>query len=287
MMPIHKNIAFGIIVFLLLTSCGLDSSKKADFIIDYAHSFICTTGNNINAVRFSIEARTSIVDERDKLNQIVDYYLSSPMLREYTFQSPPLFIGDGENGDFIPVFDSTGINYVLFRRWPEVRPDAYRQVVSPGEAWGTPIFRFRRQRHLRELKTFSDIAYATAEGFPILARVKIWSQSIPGLYAYLEFPVKTMNVIPASTTAFVDCKAGKLRCWQVDTGLVLFPDLDQYDSYGSKISSLSLAHIAFNTFASVDLAVDEEKPNRDKARVYQFSKRIVERPAIVALFAVE
>jgi hypothetical protein len=256
--------------------------------LDYARSFICTPGNNANAVRFSIEARTSIVDERDKHNQIVDYYLSSPMLRESTFTTPPLLIGDGNNADFIPVFDSLAKNLVLFRRWPEVRPDAYRQVVASIKVWGTPIFRLRRPKgHLRELKTYSDIAHATAEGFPILARVKIWSWKIPMLYAYIEFPVKTMNVIPDSAPDFVNCKAGKLRCWQVDTGLVLFPDLDQYDSYDSKINSLSLAHIALNTFTSVDLAVDEEKPNRDNAKVYQFSKRIVDRPAKVTLFAVE
>jgi len=272
----------------LVDSDEISTPSSDKPLLDYARSFINMTGGGVNAVRFSIEARTSIVDERDKHNQIVDYYLSSPMLRENTFTPPPLFIPTPDNADFIPVFDSTGKNLVLFRRWPEVRPGAYRQVVTSSEVWGSPIFRLRRpQGHLRVLKTFSDIAHASAEGFPILARVKIWSRNDPRLYAYLEFPVKTINVVPADAPDFVDYKVGKLRGWQVDTGLILFPDLDQYDSYDPKISSLSLAHIAFNTFTSVDLAVDEEKPNRDNAKVYQFSKGIIGRPAKIALFAVE
>ena len=40
------------------------------------------------------------------------------------------------------------------------------------------------------------------------------------------------------------------------------------DSNEPKINSLGLAYIAFNTFDSVDLAIDEEKPNNDNCHVY-------------------
>lgn len=253
--------------------------------LNFGRSYINLPGTTGNAVRFSIEAQTSIIDERN--NQTIDYYVSSPMQRENTFAVPPLFdVSTRNNADFIPVFDSTGKHVVLFRRWAEARPGAYRQTATATEVWGEPMFKLHEQHHIRRLQNFIDIANASAEGFPILARVKVWNENDARLYSYIEFPVKTLNVISSFSPEYAECLVGKTRCWQVDTGLVLFPDLEQYDSYEPKINSLGLAYIAFNTFDSVDVVIDEEKPNLDNANVYQFSKEIVNRQAEVTLFAV-
>ena len=197
---------------------------------DYGRSVVTHFGT-VNAPLFWLESRCRITDRAAGI--VRDYYQCGSCKSEDTFAATDLFLDP--NYDFLPIF--THGETIVFRRYAEVN-ERYMRVTTP--LWGTMTPRLR-PAEARVLADAAEIASAVAAGLPLIGQVEI-SDAETGRSALLEFPIKTMNVLPNG------------QGWQVDTGPVLLPDLTAPPEKWSE--SLRLAFIAYNTDGWADFVVE-------------------------------
>ena len=220
--------------------------------LDYGHSFICNTAD-FNAVRFWVESRTRIID--DKAGRWTDYYQCGSCKSEHTFAERDLFQKD--NYDFLPILG--GDLWLIFRR-PVRLSDTYRSVVPVENVWGKPVVKVREAPDATVLNTWEEIRDATAAALPLVTQTEIANKDT-GLRAVIECPTKTMNVS-------ID-----KRLYQTDTGPVAYPDLSK--RYDPQIECLSLAFVAFNAPDFADFVVEQPTPVQEdagtKCEVYHYS----------------
>jgi len=190
--------------------------------LKYGISFICNPPG-FNAVRFMVESRTRLIHPDGSRE---DYYQCASCKSEDTFAPENLFYRD--NYDFLPIFGAGKV--LVFRRTPCVST-RYKQIANVDDMWGKPTMRLAEAERITELTEWEQIENVTATGVPIVSQTEI-SDDGTGAQAIIECPVKTMNI------------SHEKRMYQVDTGPVAFPDLSK--SYDPRISSLSLAFLAFN-----------------------------------------
>ena len=220
--------------------------------LDYGLSFICHTAA-FNAVRFWVESRTRIIN--DKAKTATDYYQCASCKSEHTFAEKDLFQQD--NYDFLPILG--GGHWLIFRRHVGVR-ETYRTLTSPEKLWGEPIMKLREAKEVTVLDTWEAIRDDTADAIPIVTQTEIANPET-GLRAIIECPVKTMNI------SLED------RLYQVDTGPVAYPDLAK--TCESEIDCLSLAFIALNAPGFADFVVEQPTPiiadDAKAAQTYHYS----------------
>ena len=235
-------------------------------VLDYGLSFIGSRGP-ANAVRFWVESRTRIIDERNGVTE--DYCQCGSCKSEATFAEKDLFQKD--NYDFLPIF---GPGYsVVFRRKAYLN-DNYREIRPSDDWWGGQIYRTKEAAAVQLLEDNAAIRKATHAGLPIVLQTEIWSDDA-GLRAIIECPVKTMNINDENDI------------YQVDTGPVAWPDLSK--RYDRTVESLSLAFVAFNAPHFADFAIEVPTPiiegGREVCRVHHYMRR-VSLPAKNNLFCV-
>lgn len=224
-------------------------------ILDYGLSFLGSVGPE-NAVRFWVESRTRIIDERT--NTHVDYIQCGSCKSEDTFAEKDLFKRD--NYDFLPVF---GPEYTaVFRRKAHLT-DGYVQYQLSRESWGGQIDRMKMAQSVQCLDTTSAVRKATHAGLPLVAQTEIHDPATE-LRAIMEYPVKTMNINDERDLC------------QVDTGPVAFPDLSRRPT--RLVECLSLAFVAFNVADSADFVIEAPTPivqdDREVCRVHHYSKLV-------------
>ncbi|HOC70038.1 MAG TPA: hypothetical protein PLL36_01665 [Candidatus Hydrogenedentes bacterium] len=223
--------------------------------LDYGLSFICHTAP-FNSVRFWVESRTRILDER--AGTWTDFYQCGACKSENTFAERDLFMVD--NYDFLPIFG--GDDVLVFRR-PACISEKYRTVKKAADMWGAPSLKLKEASRHEELGTWGAIACATADAIPLVSHTEI-SAAETQLRAIIECPVKTMNIQPEKEQ------------YQVDTGPIAFPDLTRRDV--PPIDTLSLAFVAFNAPDFADFVI--ERPtlvtgdNGATHQVYHYSNPI-------------
>jgi hypothetical protein len=233
--------------------------------LDYGRSFAIGNGPE-NEVRFWVESRTRIIDERSGTHE--DYIQCASCKSENTFAERDLFHTD--NYDFLPIF---GPEWgVVFRRKAYLN-DAYRETRPASEWWNG------QQYHLiegpaRELPSQAEILEATYRHAPLVSQTEV-ADAGTGLRAIIECPVKTMNT----------CREAGI--YQVDTGPVAFPDLSTRPERSA--DALRLAFLAFNVSTFVDVVV--EVPTRiDEAgpttEVFHYSE-LISLPATNRLYAID
>lgn len=246
-----------------------EPGRKADRpplgCLDYGRSFVCHAGPE-NAVRFWVESRTTIVDERAGTS--TDYYQCASCKSENTFAPRELFMAD--NYDFLPIIG--GGHLLIFRRPARLSPN-YRDVRPGIAGWGEVQLRLVPAEQVTLLDTWEKIRDATAAGLPIVTRTEI-AQPDSGLRAIIECPTKTMNIsLPR-------------KMYQVDTGPVAFPDLRK--RYDPQIDCLRLAFVAFNAPGFADFVVEQPTPvledGKEVCRIYHYSQPF-SMPAKNTLFA--
>ena len=221
--------------------------------LDYGLSFINSVGNG-NAPRFWVESRCRIIDNTD--GSFSDYYQCGSCKSEDTFAEKNLFINP--NYDFLPVFGEAHI--AVFRRHADCN-DNYVEYRRARDYWGGPVFDVQEASRVGVLDSNAAIFEATQKGLPIVTQTEIWDTHTHQR-AIIECPVKTMNI---------DETAG---IYQVDTGIVLFPDLSK--RYDRQIETFSLAYVAFNASHFADFVI--ERPTAilrngvEVAQVYHYSE---------------
>jgi len=234
--------------------------------LDYGLSFICHSAA-FNSVRFWVESRTRIIDT--SLGTWTDFYQCGACKSENTFAERDLFMKD--NYDFLPIFG--GEDVLVFRRAAYIW-DRYRTVKKAVELWGEPSLKLKEGTLFEELTTWDDIARATADAVPMVSQTEIVNNET-GLRAIIECPVKTVNIQPEK------------KQYQVDTGPIAFPDLDE--RHDPLIDALSLAFVAFNAPHFADFVIEQVIPvveeGGGKHEVYHYSNP-VSMPATNRVFAV-
>lgn len=205
--------------------------------LDYGRSFLSGKAE-WNRVRFWVESRTRIIDERTGRSE--DYLQCASCKSEDTFAKADLFLKD--NYDFLPVF---GPEFgVIFRRRAIAHP-GYRDVRPSTKMWDGQTLRLHAARKVRLLDTTAAIRRATHDGLPLVAQTEIRNAE-SGVRVILEFPVKTMNIHDSKDL------------YQVDTGPVALPDLSH--RYERTADSLRLAFVAFNAPDFADFVIEAETP---------------------------
>ena len=220
--------------------------------LDYGRSLLIGNGPS-NEVRFWVESRTRIVDERTGRTE--DYVQCGSCKSEDTFAPSDLFYE--ENYDFLPIF---GPEFgLIFRRKAWLNPD-YRSCVPSSELWGGQVYRLT-EGAATELTTPEAILQATYNWQPLVAQTELRDEAT-GLRAIIEYPVKTMNTR----------RQGHL--YQVDTGPVAFPDLARRPE--RLCDTLSLAFVAFNAphFADFVIEAPTPLPGPAAAQVHHYSRRL-------------
>ncbi len=225
--------------------------------LDYGKSFLIGTAS-FNAVRFWVESRTRIMDERTGLTE--DFIQCASCKSEDTFAEKDLFYED--NYDFLPIF---GPEFgLIFRRKASLNPN-YRTRKPTEQMWGGPEQHLVESQNSQELATTQEIIRATLEYHPLVAQTEIWNDET-SLRAIVEHPVKTMNTRREGGDAY-----------QTDTGPVAFPDLGQRPE---KLADLiSLAFVAFNAPHFADFVIEAPTliataNGADKTQIYHYSKRV-------------
>ena len=220
--------------------------------LDYGLSFICNTAD-FNAVRFWVESRTRIIDDRE--GKWTDYYQCGSCKSEHTFAKQDLFHKD--NYDFLPILGAG--QWLVFRRRVGIS-DRYRSVTPVDGLWGQPVLKLRDASEVTVLETWEQIRDATAAAIPIVTQTEM-ANSETGLRAIIECPTKTMNV------SLTD------RLYQVDTGPIAFPDLSK--RYDPEIDCLRLAFIAFNAPDFADFVIEQPttvpRDSGEEFQVYHYS----------------
>ena len=224
--------------------------------LDYGRSFLLGTWPQ-NEVRFWVESRTRIVDERNGRTE--DYVQCASCKSEDTFAEKDLFYED--NYDFLPIF---GPEYgLIFRRKACLNPD-YRTYKRTREMWDGPEYHLEECPSFQQLTTPQDSVRATLECRVIVAQTEIQNDET-GLRAILEYPVKTLN------TRRED------NAYQIDTGPVAFPDLGRRPE--KLVELFSLAFVAFNAPSFADFVIEvptliDTAHEADKTQVYHYSQRV-------------
>jgi hypothetical protein len=239
-------------VFLPLLLSGLAKEETEMRCLDYGLSFIGSAGA-ANAVRFWVESRTRVIDEKTGLTE--DFYQCASCKSENTFAAKDLFQTD--NYDFMPIFGPK--DTLIFRRKVYLNAN-YRTTYSAAEPWGGAVYRTREASPVTLLKDNAEIRRATFQGLPIVSQTEIWDERTQ-MRAIIECPVKTMNINEAR------------NAYQVDTGPVLFPDLSR--RHERMVDSLSLAFVAFNAPGFADFVIEAPTPvkpgDKDSPTVYHYS----------------
>ena len=206
-------------------------------VLDYGLSFIGSAGPE-NAVRFWVESRTRIIDERARVTE--DYCQCGACKSEHTFAEKDLFVE--ENYDFTPIF---GPDHTLIFRRKASRHERYRSIENSGDMWGGQIYRLKEGAPVRELTSTEAIRRATHASLPIVSQTEIWNEET-GLRAVIECPVKTMNI------------NDERDLYQVDTGPVAWPDLAKRAD--RLVETISLAFVAFNAPHFADFVIEAPTP---------------------------
>jgi len=236
-----------------LESLNTASSEKNVECLDYGRSFLCNPSPH-NAVRFWIESRTTLFD--DKNGTSTHFYQCASCKSEDTFAKRNLLKED--NHDFMPIFGDD--DWLIFRRHARITT-RYRQLAKAKDLWGEPILKLHAAKPLLMLDTWEKIRDVTAEGLPLITRTEI-SNTKTGLRAIIECPTKSMNI------------SLEKSLYQVDTGPIVFPDLTK--RYDSPINCLRLAFIVFNAPHFADFVIEQPTPvvenGVERCRVYHYSK---------------
>ncbi|MBM3892197.1 MAG: hypothetical protein FJ388_24035 [Verrucomicrobia bacterium] len=220
--------------------------------LDYGLSFVCNPASH-NAVRFWLESRTTLMDDRN--GTTTDFYQCASCKSENTFAAKNLF--QANNYDFLPIL--SGGHWLTFRRTARLNPN-YREIRKVEAAWGVPILKLREAPEVTVLDTWEKIRDATAAALPLVTQTEIANPET-GLRAVIECPTKTMNV------------SLDKRLYQVDTGPIVFPDLTK--RYDPPLACLSLAFIAFNAPHFADFVVEQPTPvvedGKEVCKIHHYS----------------
>lgn len=207
-------------------------------MVDFGRSF-AGWKSSFNWTRIQVEAICDLV-EGDRVDR---YVLVASCKAERTYADRNLI--HQPNWDFCAIFGHE--DFLLVRTFittGEVREREERQLGRIREYFGGENLHLER-RPAKVLRDAAEIVQGTLSNRPISVRTELTDPST-GWRAVLEYPVKTMNILPPENR------------WQVDTGPILVPDFSRTD--GRPIERLDLAFSIFNRFDETEFILRRPTP---------------------------
>lgn len=207
-----------------------------------------------NAARILIDARCTIVDSAGNLAD--ELYLIAPCRTEWMYRETGLI--QNPSGEYRQIFSEPhGLQKTVGKSISEAGPIVHGPAVS------TDIFDWIRfdisSKPSTRLATDQNVVDATMANVPMVAKTTVESN---GLKAILEYPIRTMNY-----------HEERVR-FQVDTGPLIFPDLDADDE--QLIDRCYLAHTVYNTFVYAEFVCKQPTPlvvgGAGVASLYHYSR---------------
>ena len=230
---------------------GTDNIK----FFDYGKSFILTENNEENTPRLLVEAKCTVGKE--------NYYLCAPCKGEHTFAERNLF--EQSAFEFTPIINEKEV--LIFRKFGFYNAgelNEYKKVYTSGDIWGDKKIPIKEVGVKQLLNTPKKIIATVKSGIPIMGRIVLKSKD-GKKSATIDFPIKTINI---NGTA-----------WQVDTGIIPIPDLEEESPH--PIYLFDLGYIAFNNFDFVEfIARDLYKLTNDYWIIHACKIKRVDNPEI-------
>ena len=179
-----------------------------------------------NSARIQLDARCELTD--GKTGETEEFFLITPCRTEWMYRSDTLF--QLPNNEYCAVWsrhDFLGLGGAHHRN----RGSGVAQKISDNfSGFRLTVRNFPRPRFLRD---DGEIIDATLKDVPLIARTEIWDETEES-FAMIEYPMKTMNIHP------------ERKRYQVDTGPLLFPDLNCMVE--RPVERFSVAFVCYNTF---------------------------------------
>lgn len=209
-------------------------------VYDFSNSYVTfVTPKKENIARIPIESSCKPID----IESSEEFFLIASCKGETVYVEKGLFN--------VPSYDWCGIfsrdEFALLRTFATHEPGR-KEEYSPGKVkdrFGEVRISLERIPDASELSQIQEIVEATLQNSRLVGRTTIRDES-NDISAVLEYPIKTINVNPEKNV------------FQVDTGPVLFPQLDSEDD--DRIKWLKPAYIAYNDFDYAEFIIQSPTP---------------------------
>ena len=224
----------------------------------------------LNNARIAIDCRCGIVDNTTSGNY--EFVLGASCKTERV--RVPRDIWTEPNADFVPVFshdrfltiktfDSATRQIMLHP--PSLGMQPQRQVGKVKEAFDSIRIDVAACEGVL-LQSADEVVDAALRNTPLVARTQYETERYT---VTLDYPVKTINA------------SERERCYQTDTGPVLFPDLSREPEF--LIDGMELAFCAFNSPDWAEFLVRVPTPVAENISVYHYSRpvHVTSRNAII------
>jgi len=208
---------------------GLDEPPPLDFSRSFAWLGM---KDGFNDARIQLESRCLVIDTQRGTSE--EFFLGATCMGENTY---------GADGDLtkVPTYDFSPIfskdEYRVIRLFSN---GTGKSLVSLQGSEDTVRFQIVKGEKPEVLREPRDIVRATIEGHPIIGRVEITYRG-GALRAIIDYPVKTMNTCV------------KKGIFQVDTGPVLYPDLESPPR--RTMEAFEKAFVICRTFETAELVL--------------------------------
>lgn len=207
-----------------------------------------------NSARILLDARCTITDTTSGTSE--SYYLIAPCRTEWMYRDDQLI--QNPSGEYRVIFSQDRELDVGIRPGRTMQPRS-----NTTERFLALDFTINTFPAATILSTDADVVAATRSNWPLNAFTELKGAG-GRLQAVLEYPIKTMNI-----------QVERQR-FQVDTGPLIFADLDRAASEEHWIDGLSLAHTVYNTFDRADFVCRAPMPlvrdGREVATVIEYSE---------------
>jgi hypothetical protein len=190
-----------------------------------------------NSARILIDARCSVTANGKR----EEFYLIAPCRTEWMYRDENLI--QNPSGEYRVIFSqdrSLSVGKHITESGPAPRSTTNERMKSL-------IFTITEFPDVTPLATDDDVIAATQANVPISARTVLEAPA-NGFVVELEYPIRTMNINP------------ERHRFQVDTGPIVAPVLEQLAAEEHWIDALALAHTVYNTFDRADFVYKRNTP---------------------------
>lgn len=203
-------------------------------VVDFDHSYMTFFGRDRgNIARIRLDAACTLHDGRSGESR--DFYLIAPCRSERMYLDSQLF--QMPNYEFGGIFAAD--ECLLIRtHWNSARDN--REYGRNTERFDRVELDIRTHPAASALADDRAIYEATLANESLIARTELYDEA-SGTRATLEYPIKTMNVLPAGPR------------FQVDTGPLLLPDFSS--TAARLIERFDLAHVVYHRFDQAEFVL--------------------------------
>jgi hypothetical protein len=203
-------------------------------VVDFDHSYMTFFGRDQgNIARIRLDAACTLVDGRSGESRA--FYLIAPCRSERMYLDSQLF--QMPNYEFCGIFAADEC-LIIRTHWNSERDN--REYGRNTERFARVELDIRTHAMARALADDRAIYQATLANEPLVAWTELFDEA-SGTRVTIEYPMKTINVLPAG------------QRFQVDTGPLLLPDFAS--DAARPIERFDLAHVVYHRLDQTEFVV--------------------------------